>query len=401
MLQLLRHLNARVLFGFESSTEFVRNVLYNKYLPGDDFERAVQTIKHSKLGVGAFVFTGINPLSDIETIADAKATLDYLRAKNITPVVMFHNVQPYTIQELLFSYKTHRLPEPRTVLEILSYLVLRFPESTSGMIDSWLIADPVGGPPPPKHNIFGAVGCTTCRQCSNAIHSAIVSLRTTRNIDAFIRTYTQLCSCECAARYADQLESQLKDNQTLSARVEAMKGQILGKLSDFINVLRPIINQTEDYSVFDDPLGDDVPAAHDVDYPRLKAELLCHGLRIDTDCEPDLVAYNSYMKEAGFVHGAHFVFGGGVVNACVAENFCKSSPYLLTKGGGRYRLLRDGAFVAQCDVLRLPAWCKQAINGYTLGDILPESGVKSVALYEKWPKTGDFFNRFMQQSINF
>ena len=375
LITLLQQLNGRVLLGFESVNEFVRNVLYNKYLAADDFKRAVTTIKDAKLGVGAFVFTGINPLSDIEVIADAKATLDYLRSEAITPVLMFHNVQPYTIQELLFTYKAHHLPEPRTVFEILKYLVLTFPDNSHEMIDSWLIADPVGGPPPPKHNIFGARDCATCMDCSNAIHSAIVTLRTSRQPDTLLSTYDKLKKCACAGRFRERLEKQLQDNNRLPDRVKAMTATITEELSDFTGVVRPIMNETEDYSVFDDPVIDKATPAQTIDYAKLKADLLCHGLRIEPACEPDLVTFNSYMREAGFVHSAHFVVGGGVINACVAETFCKSSPYSLAKADTKYQLLRDGKLIAPCDVLRLPAWCAEKLNGNTLGDILrPHSG---------------------------
>ena len=57
----LARLHGRIIFGFESSNTFVRNVLYNKYLDTHTFEDATTHAQGTGLGVGAFVFIGINP----------------------------------------------------------------------------------------------------------------------------------------------------------------------------------------------------------------------------------------------------------------------------------------------------------------------------------------------------
>jgi uncharacterized Fe-S cluster-containing MiaB family protein len=72
----LRQLKARIIFGFESINDFVRNILYNKHLALETFENAISIAKTTKLGVGAFVFVGINPLTEIEIISDAIKTID-------------------------------------------------------------------------------------------------------------------------------------------------------------------------------------------------------------------------------------------------------------------------------------------------------------------------------------
>ena len=60
-ISLLKRLNGRVLFGFESINPFVRNVLYNKFLEEAVFLNAVNLRRTNGLGVGAFAFAGINP----------------------------------------------------------------------------------------------------------------------------------------------------------------------------------------------------------------------------------------------------------------------------------------------------------------------------------------------------
>jgi len=308
-------------------------------------------------------------------MSDARTTLDYLRSIDVAPVLMFHNIQPYTIQELLFHYHAHRLPEPRTVLEIVKYLVTSFPDRPDGKIDGWLIADPVGGPPPPKHDLFSASGRVTCDSCSAQVYRAVVSLRKTRDVGRFLSTYEDLTRCPCAARYYEAIRAQAPLNDDLRSRVAKMISLVDEKVQDYLSVIRPILNASEDYSVFDDSVAH-VGADVSVPFPQLKAELLCQGMRIDSRIEADLVSFNSYVKEAGFVHASHFLVDGKAVNACVAERFCNSSPYLLTRHNGQYQLVKDGSAVCKCDVMCLPEWCLDSLDGTrAMGDVLrPHSG---------------------------
>lgn len=367
----LRSLHARVLIGLESSQPFVRNILYNKYLDFDTFQRAAQQAAEQGLGVGAFVFVGINPLNDLEMIADTDRTLATLQTMGIPPVLMFHNVQPYTIQELLYTYHAESMAEPRTVLEVVRQLVDRFPDDEHGKMDAWLIADPVGGPPAPVLDLFAFGGEATCRECTNRIYDSIVSLRVTRDVHAFKRTHEELNECQCRERYRRLLEAQLDESSDLVARTEHMITLVEDNLGDYVSVMRPIMDKVEDYSSLrsDDPEmlsrwkveGDPV---------RLKAELLCYGLRVDRSVEAGLLRFNSYMREAGFVHAAHFLIPGGVVNACVAERFCEASPYLLTSRNGRFEIRKNGRFVTECDILPLPEWCAMSHKGHIMGEVL-------------------------------
>jgi hypothetical protein len=53
---------------------------------------------------------------------------------------------------------------------------------------------------------------------------------------------------------------------------------------------------------------------------------------------------------------------------------------------------------SRCDFIARPL---TGLLEIILQAVIPESGVKNIALFEKWPKTRGFFNWFMQQSINF
>lgn len=371
IVELLKTLHARVLFGFESNNDFIRNVLYNKFLHEKTFRDAVNLARENDLPVGAFVFVGINPLNDVEVLADVFSTFEHLREREITPVVMFHNVQQYTIQELLYLYNAHELPDPRTILEVVKNLLLLFPDKPQAKIDSWLLADPVGGPPPPEFNIFSARQRCTCKQCGSSIYEAIVLLRQTRNAEIFLEEYNRLAQCKCAKEYLNLLDDQKKSTPSLLERTNQMVELSKTKCSDYISVIRPIINKVEGFELF----RDNVPRYGDifdpaVKGPELKAELLCYGLRVASDIEGELLKFNSYVHEAGFVHAAHFLIGDHIVNTCIAEDFCATSPYLLRKRDNHFEIVKNNVIVAPCEVLTAPPWCAEMIDGYRLGDIL-------------------------------
>ena len=245
------------------------------------------------------------------------------------------------------------------------------PDNRIAKIDPWLIADPVGGPPPPRYNIFTNKKQVTCPHCTEEIYHAVVQLRLTRQVDAFLKTYSDLSSCSCAASYETLLREQLVDNTSLAHRIAEMIETAKGKLTDYITTIRPIINEVEEFDLFKDnvprygQLND--PA---INGPQLKAELLCYGIRIEPDLKDDVLRFNSYIHEAGFVHAAHFMIGTHLVNTCVAETFCDQSPYVLKRRNGHYELSKGGVVVAPCEILPTPAWCSQFIEGIPLGDIL-------------------------------
>jgi len=368
-IHLLKKLNSKILFGFESRNNFVRNILYNKYLDINTFENAVELAKSKGIGVGAFVFIGINPLTDVEIIADAIHTLNYLKDKDISPILMFHNVQPYTIQELLYIYHAHKMLEPRTLLEIIYYLLKLFPDDNKKLIDPWLIADPIGGPPPPQYHIFNSGNKITCEKCSKLIHSSIVQLRKTRNRSEFFKTYDKLLNCECSEKYFGLLENQIRYNNELLQRTKDMVGFAERRLDDYVNVIRPIINPAETYDQFNEPYELKVEKSINR-LALLKADLLCYGLRVEKSLEKELMSYNSYIHEAGFVHAAHFFINGHLVNTCIEESFCKNSPYILRKNNGNYELARENISLNECKVLKIPSWCHEIISGIKIGDIL-------------------------------
>ncbi len=103
---------------------------------------------------------------------------------------------------------------------------------------------------------------------------------------------------------------------------------------------------------------------------KIKAELLCFGVRLDESAEENGTIKNSYLLDGGFVHAAHFLIGDIVVNTCVSEEFCKTSPYTISWNNDRYVLTKNDSFICNIDILELPDWCRKTVNGRVIGDYL-------------------------------
>jgi radical SAM protein (TIGR04043 family) len=103
---------------------------------------------------------------------------------------------------------------------------------------------------------------------------------------------------------------------------------------------------------------------------KIKAELLCFGVRLNSTAREKCAIQNSYLLDGGFVHAAHFLIDGVVVNTCVTEKFCQHSPYEISWENNISILKKDGDVVCQIEVLPLPKWCLQKIDGRVIGDYL-------------------------------
>lgn len=182
-IQLLRKLNTKVLFGFESADEYVRNILYNKNLEMDEFIKAYTEVTNEGLGVGIFIFAGLFSMNDALTIQDVCNSICFALDRGISPVIMFQNVQQYTITDLLFQKKEINLIEPFTVMEIILCLISEI-EKRDEEQSEWLIADPKGGPPIPEFNIFDCAQITS-QENANRIYSMVHELRMSRDFQKF------------------------------------------------------------------------------------------------------------------------------------------------------------------------------------------------------------------------
>lgn len=216
-IELLNKLNTKVIFGFESVNEYARNVLYNKQLELSKFETAAEKAFDVGLAPGAFVFAGLFAYNDLQTHDDVLSSISYLLSKNIFPVLMFQNAQPYTITDVLLKQEIISLLEPLTVAWIISDTIALL----EGQPSYWLIADPVGGPPEPDCHIFKNPRYT-CPDCSEAIYSSLVELRTTRSFDKFLSSFAKIKQCDCYKRYINYIETLIADNGLIKNKTDEL-----------------------------------------------------------------------------------------------------------------------------------------------------------------------------------
>lgn len=181
--QLLKKLNTRILFGFESANEYVRNVLYNKHVEMDEFIRAYSKVQDEGLEVGIFIFAGLFSMNDALTIEDVRESICFALDRNISPVIMFQNVQQYTITDLLFRKNKIKLLEPFAVMDIILCLIQEMEKRNTVQVE-WLIADPKGGPPVPEFNIFDCAQITS-KENADKIYEMVHNLRLTRDFHGF------------------------------------------------------------------------------------------------------------------------------------------------------------------------------------------------------------------------
>ncbi len=343
-LKLMQDLQLRVVFGFESKNNFVRNVLYNKWLTLPTFEGAVAKAKENKLIPHAFVIAGLNPMNNIETINDVSASIDYLKIMNVTPVLMFVNIQKFTIADVLEKNQQGTLLEPRTVLEILKNVVERFPEDPSSFQDSFLIADPIGGPPEPDAHIFSNHKKVTCDQCTKSIYNMLIELRNSHNTDLFLAQYNDLSNCSCAEDYRQLLLE------------EGLEASLLERTTKMIQVCE---SSVEKY----------IQSCKIQEILPIKAGLLCRGVRVNSDTYLQLTQ-KPYLIEKGFVHSPNILLSGIPVNACINEGFCGDSPYSILGEDGVFNLLEDDEYLIDVKFLKLEPWCFDQIEGITVGEFI-------------------------------
>ena len=357
-LDLLHQLHARVLLGFESINDFSRNVLYSKELSIDDFEKAVCLLKKNGMYVGAFVFAGLFSYTDKESIDDSKQSLIYLKDKGISPALMFSNTQTYTIPDVLFKYEKFKLLDPRTVALIVKETIDIFGCDMDKDIDPWFIADPKGGPPDPSVHIFNAKTSTTCSVCANKIYNVIENLRITKNKEVFLKMLDEISHCNCASDYNALIQSQKKISEDSDIYTRA------NNLVDYADTM------FEYYVLKENPW-------------KVKAELLCYGLNITDEQKIVISAFNPFIDEKGFVNAIHIIFKDVLINVCVAERFCKKSPYTIQeKGRNEWILLKSNIPLGNFAFLDFPNWVYNKFNDEMIGKIARPHSDKCISF---WP----------------
>ena len=90
----------------------------------------------------------------------------------------------------------------------------------------------------------------------------------------------------------------------------------------------------------------------------LKLDLYCKGMRLDESCFTDADGGRPIVRtRAGLGSGLELILPDSLwTNVPVTEPFTRRSPYMLRKDKGRYRIDRDGQFVADVELSPLPTW---------------------------------------------
>lgn len=118
------------------------------------------------------------------------------------------------------------------------------------------------------------------------------------------------------------------------------------------------------------------------DMMRLKARLLCYGVRANENTKIHMKEINHYVLDKGFIHAAHFMINDMIINTCISEDFCKESPFEIKLVDNTLELYDQEKFVSIITVLPLPEWCDEYIEGYRIGDYIRPHSTNCVAC---WP----------------
>jgi len=341
----LKKLHLRIVFGFESANEYVRNVLYNKYLAIKSFKDAVELAKQTGFGVYAFVFAGLPPMTDREIIQDVQNTLLTLKELGVIPVMMFGNIQDFTIPKLLFDQDRFKFPNPITVLAILKILVDSFGCEDQLGLDSWLIADPVGGPPTPAFHIFQqSEGSGMCEDCCSLIYDALLSLRRDRCRKDFDVAFTHVTNCSYCLNNWQEIHKQSEDTPLIE-RAETMIDFCETTIHDYIS----------------ECMRNEILEA--------KAGLLCYGARANDEML-EYLSSSKIMLGNDFVHSSNLLLKGIPANVCIKQKFCIESPYVLRKSGDKIELRCNGDLVCDVSFIEIPVWGADEVEGYRISDFL-------------------------------
>ena len=355
---LLRKLHLRIVFGFESRSNYVRNVLYGKALGLNAFEAAISNAKSVGFGTYAFTFAGLFPMSHAEMVSDVETSFRYLRSLDVTPVVMFANVQEYTVADVLLKTNRYRLINPITVLKIIRLMLEIFGRVRVDGLDAWLIADPVGGPPEPAYHIFSDEFTKNC--CAKKIYGLIKELRRDHEYAGFDTAYTQVCNCQLhkeKLQYIYQIEA-----KSLEERTAEMIDCIERNSTKYLRALR----------------NEELLFA--------KAHLLCEGAAVDNEAKNEL---SRIGITDGFIHSTNLLLDGHPVNACLLETFCQQPSCEISFRNNHFylRVRQDNPadqpeLVGEIDFIRIPEWGNETIDGYRVSDYLRPHSQKVISI---WP----------------
>lgn len=206
----LKRINAVIAFGFESSNEITRNLIYLKNLLLDDFEKAITINSNLGLQSAAFLYAGFHSMTQNEIIKDVTNSVVYLTNKKVMPIVMYPNLQEYTLPHLLYQAGRYNLIDPRTALRIFKNVDSITKSEEQSNRDYWLMGDLFGGPPAPPTNFFNNIHKISCNYCAETIRETLQTIRQSHNSDLLINCEGAILNCECGCeqKYCNMLKEE-------------------------------------------------------------------------------------------------------------------------------------------------------------------------------------------------
>lgn len=220
---LVDELHLTLLMGFESADPFVRNVVFCKELETDDVEEAIRVGNRRRMRPTCFVHPGNHSMTDAEVVADARASVDWLRARGAGIYMMLPNLQPHTIPHLLHDQGAHDLLDVRSALPIIDHLI----EGGRGDSpvhfaagDDWRIGG-LSSEPDPHLTVLGNPHGVSCARCRRTAEQALHRLARSHDHAAYRAELAALEQCrDCVVAFeADQAEEASRPTAPLPERV--------------------------------------------------------------------------------------------------------------------------------------------------------------------------------------
>lgn len=117
-----------------------------------------------------------------------------------------------------------------------------------------------------------------------------------------------------------------------------------------------------------------------MDLLRLKAELLCWGIRPSESLHNAFSVQNPHFDKRTGNAGLQLLLGEYVVNVPVYQRFAEDSPYELCEENGQWVLKKDDGSVFSCGLIPAPAWYHQMTSdGISMSQILIQEGRNTLA----------------------
>lgn len=207
---LLKKLNAVISFGFESSSDITRNLIYLKNLSLKDFEKAIEINSELGLQSAAFLYSGFHSMTQNEIVEDVINSVTYLTDKKVMPIIMYPNLQEYTLPHLLYQAGRYNLIDPRTALRIFEETDSITKDVIQNSRDYWLMGDLFGGPPAPPMNFFNNEHKISCDNCAETIRNILQRIRQTHDSTLLSKCKELISNCthDCEQKYNDMLKQE-------------------------------------------------------------------------------------------------------------------------------------------------------------------------------------------------